>query len=72
MPVIDPPDIVALVAVIVAKVAVPVKEGPAKSALVAIAVAILLNSVSISVPLTILPALPEGSESFDAKSVDFV
>lgn len=42
------------------------------SAFVAIAIARLLNSVSISVPLTILPGLPVGSESLAAKSVDLV
>jgi hypothetical protein len=41
-------------------------------ALVADAVAMLLNSVSISAPLTILLALPEGKESFAAKLVVFV
>ncbi len=51
---------------------VPVNVGLARSALVATAVAILLNSVSISVPLTILPALPDASASLAAKSVDFV
>ena len=53
-------------------VTVPVNVGPAVSALVATAVAMLLNSVSISVPLTILLALPEGKESLVAKFVVFV
>jgi len=39
------------------------------SAFVAIAVARLLNSVSISVPLTILDGSPEVSASLDAKLV---
>jgi hypothetical protein len=39
------------------------------SALVATAVAILLNSVSISVPLTIFKALPVGRLSLLAKLV---
>ena len=56
----------------VAAVTVPVKVGLAVSALVALAVAMLLNSVSISVPLTILAALPEGRESFVAKLVVLV
>jgi hypothetical protein len=46
-----------------------VKEGLTKSALVAIAVAMLLNSVSISVPLTIFKALPEDKLSLVAKLV---
>ena len=55
----------------------PLMEGLVKlpllaSALVATAVAMLLNSVSISVPLTILAGLPEGNESFVAKFVDLV
>jgi hypothetical protein len=36
------------------------------------AVAILLNSVSISVPLTIFNELPEDKASLVAKFVDFV
>ena len=48
------------------------KVGLAVSALVALAVAMLLNSASISVPLTILAALPEGRESFVAKLVVLV
>ena len=46
--------------------------GEARSALVAIDVARALNSVSNSVPLTNLPASPEGKESLAAKSVVFV
>ena len=53
-------------------VTVPVNVGLAMSALVADAVAILSNSVSISVPLTILLALPEGKLSLAAKFVVFV
>jgi hypothetical protein len=53
-------------------VGVPVKVGLAKSALVATAVAMLLNSVSISVPLTIFKGLPEAKASLVAKLVDFV
>jgi hypothetical protein len=50
-------------------VTLPVNVGDAKSALVAMAVAMLLNSVSISVPLTILSGSPEVSASFVAKLV---
>jgi len=46
-----------------------VNVGDAVSALVATAVAMLLNSVSISVPLTILRGSPEGSASLVAKLV---
>ena len=53
-------------------VTVPVNVGLAMFALVADAVAMLVNSVSISAPLTILLALPEGKESFAAKLVVFV
>jgi hypothetical protein len=49
----------------------PEKVGFNKSALDSIASAIALNSLSISVPFTILPALPLGKESFVAKLVDF-
>jgi hypothetical protein len=56
----------------VGNVGVPVKVGPDKSALVAMAVAILLNSVSISVPLTIFKELPEERLSLLAKLVAFV
>jgi hypothetical protein len=55
----------------VGAVTVPRKAGLFKSALVATAVAMLLNSVSISVPLTIFKGLPEASESLLAKLVDF-
>ena len=51
---------------------VPVKVGLFVSALEEIAEAIALYSVSISVPLIILPALPLGSESLAAKFVAFV
>jgi hypothetical protein len=50
---------------------VPVNVGDAVSALVEIAVAMLLYSVSISVPLIILAGLPVSSASLDAKSVAF-
>jgi hypothetical protein len=53
-------------------VVVPVNVGPAVSALVAIAVAMLTNSVLNSVPLMILFASPEDRESLEAKSVVFV
>ena len=56
----------------VGSVGVPVKVGDAKSALVATAVAMLLNSVSISVPLTIFKGLPEDRLSLVAKFVLFV
>ena len=49
-----------------------VKVGLTKSALVATAVAMLLNSVSISVPLTIFKGLPEDRLSLVAKFVLFV
>lgn len=42
----------------VAAVGVPVKTGLRRSAFVALATAMLLNSVSISVPLTIFKGLP--------------
>jgi hypothetical protein len=51
---------------------VPVKVGLAKSALVAIAVAMSLNSVSISVPLTIFNGFPLIKLSLLAKFVDLV
>ena len=44
----------------VTAVVVPVSAALAESAFVALAICMLLNSVSISVPLTILAALPEG------------
>ena len=49
-----------------------VKVGDTRSALVATAVAMLLNSVSISVPLTILSGSPDDSASLVAKLVLFV
>ncbi len=49
-----------------------VKLGDAKSALVAMATEMLLNSVLISVPLTIFSGSPDGSASFVAKFVDCV
>jgi len=64
--------IFAVVIVAVGITTVPVKVGLAKSALVAIEVAMLLNSVSISVPFTIFRALPEDKASLVAKFVDFV
>jgi hypothetical protein len=51
---------------------VPVKVGDRLSAFVATAVAMLLNSASISVPLTIFRALPVAKLSLDAKLVLFV
>ena len=54
------------------RVTVPVSVGAAIFAFVATAVAILLNSVSISEPFTILPELPEGRLSFAAKLVVLV
>jgi hypothetical protein len=42
------------------------------SALDAIALAIALSSVSISVPFTILPELPVGKLSFAVKFVDLL
>jgi hypothetical protein len=42
---------------------VPIKVGLFKSAFVSIAVAMLLNSSSISVPLTIFKGLPIARES---------
>ena len=56
----------------VAAVTVPVKVGFALSALVALAVAMLSNSLLISVPLTILAGSPEGRESLEAKLVVFM
>jgi hypothetical protein len=56
----------------VANTVVPVSAALFALALVADAVAMLLNSVSISAPLTILAALPEGRESLAAKFVVFV
>ena len=53
-------------------VTVPVKVGPAKFALVAIAVAMLSNSVSNYVPLITFPASPEDKLSLASKSVVFV
>ena len=49
----------------------PVNAGLAVFALEAIALEIALNSLSISVPLTILPELPLGNVSFVAKFVIF-
>lgn len=48
---------------------VPVKVGLLMSALEEIAEATAVNSVSISVPLIILPELPLGSESLAVKFV---
>lgn len=53
-------------------VRVPVNVGLAASALLVIAVAMLVYSASISVPRTTLFALPEGRESLAAKLVVFV
>ena len=51
---------------------VGVPSAPEESILVATAVAMLLNSVSISVPLTTLLASPVVSESLAAKLTVFV
>jgi hypothetical protein len=56
----------------VGAVGVPVRAGLFKSALEETAEAIAVNSVSISVPLTILPELPVGSPSLAVKLVAFV
>jgi hypothetical protein len=56
----------------VVAVTVPVNVGLAVFAFVALAVAMLLNSESISVPLTILFGSPELRESLVAKLVVFV
>lgn len=77
-PVSVPVSVIPLEAVIVPEtvkltaVAVPVKAGLAKSALVVTAVEILLNSVSNSEPLIILFVLPVGNESLAVKLVVFV
>ena len=57
---------------IVSNVVVPVSAELFLFALVADDVAMLSNSASISEPLTIFAALPEGKASFAAKSVVFV
>jgi hypothetical protein len=51
---------------------VPVSVGLLKLALVATAVAMFVNSSSISVPLTVLRGLPVVKASFVAKFVDLV
>jgi len=58
-------------AVAVGAAGVPVNVGDARSALELIAPAIELNSLSISVPLTILLESPLGSVSLVAKFVAF-
>jgi hypothetical protein len=55
----------------VGAVGVPVNTGFSRSAFVPTATAILLNSVSISVPLTIFKGLPAGRASFEANDVLF-
>jgi hypothetical protein len=50
---------------------VPIKAGEFKSDLDATAVAMLLNSVSISAPLTIFKGLPVAKESLLVKLVLF-
>jgi len=55
----------------VGAVGVPVNTGLSRSAFVALDVAMLLNSVSISVPLTIFKGLPVARASFEAKLVLF-
>jgi hypothetical protein len=64
--------VVFVPAVAVGAVGVPENAGLARLALDVIAEAIAVNSVSISVPLTILPELPEGNVSLAVKLVDFV
>ena len=56
----------------VGAVGVPVSAALLALALVAEAVAILLNSSSNSVPLKVLSGLPVTRASFDAKLVAFV
>jgi hypothetical protein len=51
---------------------VPVNVGLLMSALDAIALDTAVSSVSISVPLTILPAFPVGKPSLAVKLVAFV
>ena len=51
---------------------IPVNVGALRLALVATDVCMLENSSSISVPLTVLSALPVGKASFDAKLVALV
>jgi len=55
----------------VGAVGVPVKAGLKRSAFVALDTAMLLNSVSISVPLTIFKGLPVARASFEANEVLF-
>jgi hypothetical protein len=64
--------VVFVAAAAVGAVGVPVNAGLFKSALDEIAEAIAVNSVSISAPLIILPALPEGKLSLAVKLVAFV
>jgi hypothetical protein len=69
--------VVAICVLLVAEVAVgaagiPVNVGALKLALVPMDVCMLENSSSISVPLTVLSALPVGKASFDAKLVALV
>jgi hypothetical protein len=59
-------------AVAVGAAGVPVNVGEAVSALELTADAIALNSLSISVPLTILPESPVGKVSLVAKLVALV
>jgi hypothetical protein len=56
----------------VGAVGVPVKAGLLLSALEETAAAIAVNSMSISVPLTILPESPDGRPSLAVKLVAFV
>ena len=64
--------VVFVPAVAVGAVGVPVRFGLLLSALDAIALEIALSSVSISVPLTILPESPVGKLSFAVKFVDLL
>lgn len=59
-------------ALAVGAVGVPVKPGLLMSALDAIALETAVSSMSISVPLTILPALPVGKPSLAVKLVDLL
>lgn len=64
--------VIVPVMVTLAAVSVPVKVGLALSDLVAIAVAMLVNSLSISEPRTILLGSPVIKKSLEVKLVTFV
>ena len=63
--------VVFVPAAAVGAVGVPVNPALLISALDAIALEIAVSSMSISVPFTILPALPVGKESLAVKLVAF-